>query len=428
MRIIRIVMLCMIIVLFPCRQKVLAQDTLKITFEQAQKTFLANNLQLLAERCNIGIADAAIVQAKLLNNPTIGASDINFWHPNASDELGISSASFGNSIVFSLELEQMIRTAGKRKKLVNLAKVSKEVAIQEFEALLLSLKTELEILLHETVYLQSYLDIIQMQQVAVGHLVDVFKHQSSNGNIAKSELIRLKSSLIALETEANEVRSSLIQQYKELKILLNIAPETEIMILPAALETKNPDEILLADLLEKAKNSRPELLLSDLNVQYNEKLLVYEMAQRTPDVGLSINYDRYGGVWKNFIGIGVSFDIPVFNRNQGNIKMAKQSIEQANYNAENQRNRIQQEIAGIFSNYKMNYRFYQKISNDDFSEDLESMFDTYSRNLLNRNISMLEYIDFMDSYRTTKQAILTAKKKLDTSFAELQFSINNVIN
>jgi len=76
----------------------------------------------------------------------------------------------------------------------------------------------------------------------------------------------------------------------------------------------------------------------------------------------------------------------------------------------------------------MNYRFYQKITDNDFSEDLENMLEVYSRNFLNRNISMLEYIDFMDAYKTTKQAILTAKKNLDTSFAELQFSINNVIN
>jgi cobalt-zinc-cadmium efflux system outer membrane protein len=40
---------------------------------------------------------------------------------------------------------------------------------------------------------------------------------------------------------------------------------------------------------------------------------------------------------------------------------------------------------------------------------------------------MLEYLDFMDAYKTTKQAILMAKKNLNTSFAELQFSINNEI-
>ena len=426
MRLISIILLC-IVILFPCKHKVLAQDTLKINIEQAENRFLENNLQLLAERYNIDIADAAIVQAKLLNNPTIGVRDVNFWRSNAAEELGISPASFGNRIVFSLELEQMISTAGKRRKLVNLEKVSKEIAIQEFEVLLLGIKTALRSILHETVYLQSYLDIIQAQQETVKSLVEIFKHQTSQGNIAKSELIRLQSSSIELETEANEIRTALNRQYKELKTLLNVTPQTNILILSADLTAKNPDEILLADLLERAKYSRPEFLLSDLNIQYNEKLLVYEKSLRSPDVLLSVNYDRYGGVWKNFVGIGVSVDIPVFNRNQGNIKMAKLRIEQSNYNAEYQKNIILQEIAEIYDNYVMNYRFYRRISDNDFSEDLENMFEIYSRNLLNRNISMLEYIDFMDAYRTTKQTILTAKKNLDTSFAELQFSVNNEI-
>jgi len=427
MKIIKIAMLCTIMIIV-CKHNLLAQNILEITIEQAEKQFLEKNLQLLAERCNISIADAAVVQAKVLNNPTLGVGNINFWNPNASTEVEVTPNSFGNRIVFSVELEQMIRTAGKRKKLVNLEKVSKEIAIQEFEAFLLNLKTELRIILHETVYLQSYLNIIKKQQETIDNLVQVYKNQTAHGNIAKSELIRLQSSLIELESEANETRTELNKQYKEIKVLLDINPSTEIWITAeTSVPTKNPDEILLTDLLEMAKSSRPEFLLSDLNVKYHEKLLVYEKAQRSPDIALSVNYDRYGGVWKNFVGIGISLDIPVFNRNQGNIKMAKLQHEQSNYYAEEQKSRIQQEVAEFYNSYKMNYLFYNKLMENDFSEDLDTMLEVYSRNFLNKNINMLEYIDFMYAYKSTKQAMLMAKKNLDTSFAELQFSINNEI-
>jgi cobalt-zinc-cadmium efflux system outer membrane protein len=66
--------------------------------------------------------------------------------------------------------------------------------------------------------------------------------------------------------------------------------------------------------------------------------------------------------------------------------------------------------------------------NNDFSEDLENMLEIYSRNLLNKNINMLEYVDFMYAYKTTKQAILIAKKNLDVNFVELKFSVNNELN
>ena len=424
---IKITLLC-IVVMFQCRHKVVAQDTLKITVEQAEEQFFEKNLFLLAERCNIDITDAAIVQAKLLNNPTIGVGDLNFWHPNAADELGLSSTSFGNRTVFSTELEQIVRTAGKRKKLVNVEKVSKDIAIQEFEAFLLALKTELRTILYETIYLQSYLKLIKFQEQSVQNLVDVYKKQTADGNIAKSELIRLQASLVELETEANELITELRRQNTNLKILLNIKPDTDISILPDAASTKNPAEILLVDLLETAKNLRPEFLLSDLNVQYNEKLLLYEKSLRSPDLGLSVNYDRYGGVWNNFVGVGVKVDIPAFNRNQGNIKMAKMKIEQSHYYADYQKNAILHEIVEKYEHYTLNYNYYKKLMNNDFSDDSEKMLEVYSRNLLNKNINMLEYIDFMYAYKTTKQAILTAKMNLDTSFAELQFSVNSVIN
>ena len=94
--------------------------------------------------------------------------------------------------------------------------------------------------------------------------------------------------------------------------------------------------------------------------------------------------------------------------------------------AEYQKNVILQDIAEAYEHYNLNFNYYQKLMDNDFSEDLEDIFEAYSRNLLNNNINMFEYIDFMDAYKTTKQAILIAGKNVKTSFSELQFSVNSV--
>ena len=144
MKVIRIILLCIMFIV--CKHKIYAQERLEITVEQAEKQFLEKNLQILAERYNIDIADAAIVQAKILNNPTIGVGDVNFWNTKAAVETGRTP-----SLQFSAQLEQMIRTAGKRRKLVEVEKASKEIEIQKFEAFLLGLKTELRTTLHEII-------------------------------------------------------------------------------------------------------------------------------------------------------------------------------------------------------------------------------------------------------------------------------------
>ena len=412
MKVIRNILLCILVL---CTHQIIAQNRINISIEQAEKQFLEQNLQILAERYNIDIADAAIVQAKVLNNPAIGVGDLNFWHTNA--DVGTLRAT---SPQFNVHLEQMIRTAGKRRKLIDVEKVSKEMAIQEFEAFLWGLKTELRTTLHNIIYLQSYLNVIDLQMNSINNMVEVYKKQTSAGNISKSELIRLQSSLIELETEANEQLAMLNGLYKSLKMLLNAPPETDIFVLNTVSETKNPNEISLNQLFEMAKNRHPAFLLSDLNIQYHEKLLRYEKAQRSPDVGVSLNYDRYGGVWKDFFGVGISVDIPIFNRNQGNIKIAKLSVEKSNYHADYQKNVVLQEIAEAYELYTLNYHYYKKLMAHDFSEELENMFEIYSRNFLNKNINMIEYMDFMYAYKTTKQAVLIAKKNLETSFVELQ--------
>lgn len=397
----------------------------KLTTEQIEDLFLSNNLELLAAHVNIDIADAAIVQAKLLNNPTIVVGQVNFWNSGAEEEFNSSSSAFGRNIQFSLELNQIIRTAGKRRKLVDLEKVSKEIIIQEFELLLLNLRTELRKILNEVMYLQAYQQIIGLQQESMGLLVDSYKIQTEKGNISKTEILRLQSSIIESESEINEIQVELNRHYKELKILLNIPMGIEIEIVEDNRDPKKPDEILLSELFEKAKAFKPEYILSDLNTKHGKNLIIYEKSHRIPDLSISASYDRYGGVWNNFVGFGIGIDIPIFNRNQGNIKAAKLNLEQSNYYADQNKNIIQQEIIELYKNYLLNYDFYMKLVDNNFYDDMKNMLEVYTRNLLNKNISMFEYIDFMDAYKANMQTILDSKKKMNISFAELQFCVNN---
>ncbi|HEV3412296.1 MAG TPA: hypothetical protein VG101_07450, partial [Puia sp.] len=47
------------------------QDTLPLTLQQAEKIFLDSNFQLLAQRYNIDVQRALILQAKLWPNPNL---------------------------------------------------------------------------------------------------------------------------------------------------------------------------------------------------------------------------------------------------------------------------------------------------------------------------------------------------------------------
>lgn len=401
------------------------QQDLTLNREEIEALFLKNNLELIVERYNVDIADAVVAQAKLWDNPSLAVSGVNLWSSRGQKEeiQEMATSSFLRNTELSVELSQLLLTANKRGKLVQREMASKEMALWEFEEVLRGLKVELRKSVCSIRFSQAYLEVLMNQQRSVDQLVEVYKRQTLAGNIAKSELLRLQSALIELDDEINEVRMDLTEQEKTLKVLVNVSPLVRIRIAGDAGAGKVPDELVLADLWQLADESRPDVKRYASQTRYHQKSLAYEKSLRIPDVTFSANYDRYGGVWKDFVGFGVSIDLPFLNRNQGNIRSAKLSLAQSRDMAQLQQNTVRHEVTAALSGYVYSFDFYEKISKDSLLPELDDMLDVYTKNLLNKNISMLEYLDFMEAYKTNKRTMLAAEKNVNIQFEELQYRV-----
>jgi len=408
----------------------LAEEPQQQTFtpEDIEALFLKQNLQLIAEHMNIALADAEIVQAKLWDNPTFSIGEFSAWSTRGQREgekevVPPFSGSFGRNLQFSAELSQLIQISGKRRKLVQREKVSKEMAIQEFEELLRDLKLELRKSIHEIIYIQSHQKTLKKQIEIFSLLVEKYQRQVMQKNLAKHELLRLQASLLELESESQENQINLSEQLKTINVFMGLEVSTLLEIKDSNRTMPSPQNMSLTHLIETALDNRPDIKLSRLQTQYFEKSLSYEKAQRIPDLTLSLVYDRYGSTWKDFWGFGLSIDLPVFDRNQGNIKMAHISQQRSQHRARQQQNQVRHETVEFFNNYSQAYEFYNKIDNSHLSTEFDNMLEVYAKNFLNRNISMLEYIDFMETYKSNKQILLSAKKNLNIQFEELQHKI-----
>ncbi|MCD8260164.1 MAG: TolC family protein [Bacteroides sp.] len=160
---------------------------------------------------NVAIADAAIVQARLLENPELSLSEVNLWSTRSGRrEAAIPPlfGSFGKNTEFSVELSQLIQTANKRGKLVRMEKVSREIALAEFEETLRGLKAELHHTIDEMLYIQDYREVVSGQIRSLTHLTQAYTRQVEQGNLAKSELLRLQYALFEAENEWIEVETS----------------------------------------------------------------------------------------------------------------------------------------------------------------------------------------------------------------------------
>lgn len=391
---------------------------------QIETMFLDQNLELIAQRMNVSIADAAIAEAKVWDNPDLSVGDINFWKRRGTDDNG---GAMVYPKQFSMELSQIVSLSARRAKLANVEKVGKKITIKQFEELLRSLKMELRSSIAEVSYMQNVLSVIENQKKLLEEVVAGYEVQYKTGNVTKSEVIRLQTALLAINGEINDIRTEFNASQKTLKNLLAAESSTVIVVAEEKDDFPSPLSLNLPRLIETALACRPDLEINELQSEYHRKDITYQKSLIMPDVSLGVKYDRYGGVWNNFFGIGVGVQIPIFNRNKGAIKTTQIRLRQNEILVSQGRNNVRNEIAECFENYKATYLFLDKEMASSTQNELDHMLGLYSKNLLAKNISIVEYMDFMDSYRSTKEMLLRSGKELKLQFEQLQFSIGQDI-
>lgn len=402
-----------------------AQQVLNLSPSQLEATFLKQNLELLAEKMNIDIADAEIVQAKLWDNPEISIGDLNFWSSSDQRDGEDIPALWGGvakNTQFSIELSQLIVTANKRGKEVGLARKQKEINIEEFEEFLRNLKNEFRTQIFEVICLQQQGNLLQKQKETLSSLISTLQKQYDRGYLAKTELLRLQSADFEIERDLLENSKDLHEKEKELKILLSIPPSIQINIENKDdLETfPNPISLNIDELMSHMVMNRPDLKKDQLEISYFDKNIDLEKAQRIPDLNLSIAYDRRGGVWKNYVGFGISFDIPILNRNQGAIRSAKYQKQQSEIQSRQNILTAQNEAIEAYENYSKTYELYSKLKNNSLIDELDEVYTSYEKNLLKRNISLLEFIDFFETYQSNKELLIDTYKNLSVAYEDLK--------
>src|SRR5690606_38157428 len=282
------------------------------------------------------------------------------------------------------------------------------------EDLLRGLKLELRNQLTELQYVQQSVKVHQNLLENISILTNAYQNQLNKGNISKAEYIRLKAQELEINKEILELTRQSNEIQKELKLLLRTNPTVSIEITDDGFvkDTKPYEAIFIEQFVLDAKENRPDYKLALLQEEYSNKLLSYEKAQRIPDMTFGVNYDRNGNTMLDFVGFVVSFDLPVFNRNKGNIKKAQISIERAKYQKEQTVLTIQNEICLAYKSLQQDIDFVRSIE-PDYEKDLDLLLENYTKNFTSKNVSMLEYFDFMDAYLENKKIILEARKEVN---------------
>jgi len=403
-----------LVFLFSALFQVNGQNTRQLTLAQVDSAFLRNNLLLLAQTYNVEMQKALTLQAKAYPNPLFTA-DINAYDPQ--NEKVFHTGSSGQK---AFAIEQLILLGGKRKAEIELARQNEKVAALELEDLLRNLQYQLHASFFQLNRQRNTLGKFNLQLQLLDTLIASYDRQSKKGNLPPKDVIRLKSVYFKINNEKSELASQYFEQQQSMQMLLQMDEAFDPLITQSEIE----DMTILQDynnLLAAALENRPDLKLANETEQLALINLKLQKRLAVPDVALNTSYDQRGGAFQNQINVGLNIPLPLWNRNQGNIKAAEYSVKSMDIYQHQKLKEVQSDVMAAWQNLTLSISEYQKIRNY-YTDDFELVFEGVNINFQKRNISILEFVDFFESYNES----LSEFERVKTFLANSAMKINYV--
>ncbi len=391
-------------------------DTISLAQSDIESAFLSKNLLLLAQKYSIDAAKAQVLQAKLWNNPGINY-EINPYNQYTHRAFDLSSK--GESLA---SINQLFSLAGKRNKNIALEKVNAEIAEFQFFDLLRTLKYQLRTSFYNLYFFEQTAKLCDTEISSYQKLINQDNIQLQKGNVSLKENVRLKAELFELQNEKLAILDSINTNQSVLKILINDTTGKYIQpVLDTNLFFRNRQKIYSIDELQKmAVEKRYDLKIYQNQIKWNEANISLQKSMAMPDINLFADYDHQSDYIIDYFGLGFSIDLPLFNRNQGNIRSSKSQLEQSRLQYENY---YLQLINNVFLTYSRTIKSQDLSDKFDskFTSDLKKTFDSMLENYEKRSVSMLEFIDFFTSYKQTMMNVNHLKNNLLNYYEEVNF-------
>lgn len=390
-------------------------ETMVLSFSQAKELLGKNNVALKKGREEASISEAELKQERLFENP-----EISIQH-NVNNPVTGHCFEFGYDGQTDIQLSQRIYIGGQRAERVRMAKATVQKIKAEYDDTERLLLRDLFSTMTESFYTQQKISILYDEVEVIDKILQPYETQLQKGNVSNVEVVRIKSQKIQLQKEINELELAVLTSQKELRLMLGIEPDISVEIKEDVIFSQL--ESLTADKIMIDIENRADLLVAKQNVEMAKHNVKLQKANGLPELKIEGEWDKNGNIGHNYFGAGVSLTLPIFNHNQGNVKAAYHNLE----NRQTELAFLKREV----ENEKLiNLQCLQRLQ--ELTEESGKVADEMStqiinnaqRQYMNHNISLLELIDHLETYKDVQFSHIDNKTELIKTFVSLDL-LNN---
>lgn len=391
-------------------------DTLRVNLNEVEQTFLEKNLLLLAQHYQVNADSALITQAKLWDNPVL-STDQNVYSNRRFFEHGINPDGTPRG-QFLVQVDQLIQLGGKRAKNVALAGTNATISYWQFLDLMRTLKLELRTSYYTLIQAMSLSRLYAEEDGHLSQLVNGMQAQLQAGNIARKDLLRLQALQLTLHQKMADNSQQIEDLQSSLRTLLQTGPQSVLM--PTEQMSSKVQLPLLQDAMNTAIEYNPEYKIENYRLTGTSQNLAVQKAMAVPDLTISPSFDQNSNYTPNYWGLGLSIPLPVFNRNQGNIKAAQFQISAQQAVVDNKRIALQNNVAAAY-NKLVAVQKLNADNQDKFYKDYDALYDNIVQSYKQRQLSLVEFIDYYQAYLDVMSQKSNLSLQLQLAREELNF-------
>lgn len=387
----------------------------ELSLDGAIQEALTNNLQLIAQRLQVSVAEAREITARLRPNPVLTVSG------QTLDLLGakyVPTTPFGPN-QFNVHTEFPIERGRKRAERIGLAKEEKtlaEIGVREATRGTIAVVQSAFVDVQQA---KADLKLARENLDRLESLVKINEARLAAGDLAQVELDRSK--VAALQYRASVQQAELRLDQAKLDLLQAMGRKDRTLNFDVAEDIRR--EVLTdtpQTLLSAALERRPDYLGSKQEQARSEADLRLQLANGKVDYSVGTEFTRQMayGIGGNSLGLYFSMPLPVFNRNQGEIARAQREIRMNGARRNALEAQIGSEVEKSYRQYSVARHLLESVESEMLAK-AKSVRDTTEYSYRRGEASLVEFLDAQRAFNDAMQTFNAARADYARSLYQL---------
>jgi outer membrane protein, heavy metal efflux system len=377
----------------------LAQNppSVTVSLDDAIQMALRHNHNLLAARTTIQQSEAEEITANLRPNPVI-LSDWQFlpiFQPSQFSEDYLD-----NTAQFDLGVSYLFERGKKRQHRLRAARdvtaQTRSLVADSERGLAFSVASGfINVELAE-----STLALAQQDLQSFQNTVEIAQARYNAGDIGESDLLKIKLQMLQFQTDVSVAKLARVQGLSDLRQLLgyeSIAADYDV----AGSFDYQPVKGNVDDFQAMALQNRPDLHAAQQGVTAANSQHALQQAIGKRDITGQVSYTHIG--YLNDISLFGQMQMPIFDRNQGEIARAAYAITQAQEQERFATGQVQTDVRDAFENLRTNDQVVG-LYRSGYLDEAQQSRDISEYAYRHGAASLLDFLDAERSYRATQLA------------------------